>query len=592
KDYTPQTFEEFLRLVHPDDHESLKRALARSLDPEGDGTYEDLYRCLRPDGTVRRISAHGKTRFAEVDGVRKAVRFAGTTVDVTERVNAEMALRRLAAAVEQTPASIVITDANGVVEYVNPAYERTTGYSASEAIGRNANLIKSDRHDGEFYRGLWTTIAAGQVWTGRIVNRTKAGDLFTEDAVIAPVKDGAGVIRNYVAVKRDVTREIRVEQQLAESRRLESVARLAGGVAHDFSNLLTVVLSCAEALRADLETRGTADLADVQEIRAAGERARDLTRQLLAFARRQVIEPVPLDLNALVRDAEKLLRRLLREDIVLTVRLGPDLWSVRCDPAQVDQILLDLAVNARDAMPDGGTLTVETSNVRVDHTEAARHPDARPGDYVRLAVGDSGVGMAPEVQEHLFEPFFSARPFGQGTGLGLAAVHGIVGQSGGFVRVESHPGSGTTVEVLFPRSEAQPAERATPDRTVPAAGRETVLLVEDDPAVRAVTLRALRSGGYDVLVAGNGIEAMELLAGHRGPLDLLLTDVVMPGVNGRQVADAVRRHWPDARILFVSGHTDDVIAARGVLEPNVHLLQKPHSGSLLLARVRQVLDGE
>jgi PAS domain S-box-containing protein len=590
-DYVPQTFEEFLRLVHPDDHESLKRALLRSLDPEGDGAYEDLYRCVRPDGTVRWVSAHGKTRFAEVDGVRQAVRFAGTTVDVTERVVAEQQLRRLAAAVEQTPASIVITDPAGTVEYVNPAYEQTTGYSAAEAVGRNAGLVKSGQHGPDFYRQLWETIGAGRVWTGRFVNRNRSGELFTEDAVIAPVKDSAGVIRNYVAVKRDVTRELRVERQLAESRRLESVARLAGGIAHDFNNLLTVVLSCVEALKTDLRATGTADLEDVEEIRAAGERARDLTRKLLAFARRQVIEPVSLDLNVLVREAEKLLRRLLHEDIAMELDLAPGLWSVRCDPAQMDQLLLNLAVNARDAMPDGGKLRIATSNVVLDQAEAARLPEARPGQYVRLAVSDSGVGMAPDVQAHLFEPFFTTKPLGQGTGLGLATVHGIVTQSGGLVRVESTPGAGTTFEVFLPRAEAEDPQTAPPPAAaLPATGRETILVVEDDPAVRAVTIRSLRSGGYQVLSAENGVAAMELLSSHRGRIDLLLSDVVMPGVNGRQLADEVRRHWPVARVLFVSGHAHDVLAARGVLEPGVHLLRKPHTGAVLLARVRQVLD--
>ncbi len=511
-----------------------------------------------------------------------------------ERKRADEALRRLGAAVEQTPASIVITDETGAIQYVNPAFERTTGYSAAEVLGRTPRVIKSGRHDTEFYRQLWATISSGRVWSGRVVNRAKSGLLFTEDAVIAPVKDGAGLILNYVAVKRDVTEELRLQNQLFEAQKLESVARLAGGIAHDFNNLLTVILSCAEALRHDLASGRAANTEDIDEVRTAGERARELTRQLLAFARRQVFEPVSLDLSALVRDSEGLLRRVLNEDVVLEVALQPDLWPVRCDPGQAEQILLNLVVNARDAVVHAGKLRIETSNQEVTDAHGLLYPGITPGPHVRLAVHDSGMGMSPEVKARLFEPFFTTKPIGQGTGLGLATVHGIVKQSGGFVRVESEPGYGTTFEVLFPRA----AEPASPEPTSPSPeplllaapqGRETVLLVEDDPHVRSVTARTLGSGGYEVLVAGNGLEALELVSSHRGPLDLLVTDVIMPGVDGRQLAEAIRRAWPELRVLYVSGHAHDVLGQRGALDSGIDLLPKPYTPVSLLARVRAAL---
>jgi CheY-like chemotaxis protein len=362
-------------------------------------------------------------------------------------------------------------------------------------------------------------------------------------------------------------------------------------VAHDFNNLLTVVLSCAEALLQDLG-EGHPGAEDVREIRGAGERARDLTRQLLAFARRQVIAPVVLDLNDLLGDSEKLLGRVLGEDVELAVQLTPGLWPVRCDPAQIQQVVLNLAVNARDAMPRGGKLTLETSNLVLDEQHAAEMPGLAPGPHVLLAVSDSGQGMTPEARAHLFEPFFTTKPPGQGTGLGLATVYGIVRQSGGHVRVHSEAGRGTTFRIYLPRTDAAPAPGSPPPRPARSArGDETVLVVEDDPRVREVTVRALRGAGYRVLAAGDGREALAVAAAEAGPIDLLLTDVVMPELGGRQVAEALGSRHPAPRVLFVSGYTQDTIVHHGVLDAGVEFLPKPFTASVLLARVREVLDG-
>jgi two-component system cell cycle sensor histidine kinase/response regulator CckA len=555
--------------------------------------WHNEYRYLHPTKGLRWIEGWADPT-AEPDG---SILWHGFLMDVTERKaieeerrRADEALRRLAAAVEQAPVSILITDGTGVIEYVNPAFERTTGYLAAEVLGQTPRMLKSGEHDPDFYRRIWETISAGEVWSGRIVNRAKGGVLFTEDAVIAPVKGAGGVVRNYVAVKRDITDQLKLQTQLFESQKLESIARLAGGIAHDFNNLLTVILGCTEVLRQDLASGMPANVDDVEEVRTAGERARELTRQLLAFARRQVIEPVSLDLTAMIRNSEKLLRRVLNEDIVLEVALQPDLWSVRCDPGQLEQILLNLVVNARDAMAHGGVLRIETSNQEVTDAQESLHSGISPGPYVRLAIHDSGIGMSPEVKARLFEPFFTTKPVGKGTGLGLATVHGIVKQSGGFIRAESEPGYGTTFEILLPR--ARDAGSAPRDvEAIPARrGGETVLLVEDDPHVRSVTARTLLSDGYQVLVASNGIEALELVSSHRGPLDLLLTDVIMPGVDGRKVAEAIRSQWPDLRVLYVSGHAHDVLGDRGALDPGIDLLPKPYTPASLLARVGAALS--
>ena len=567
--------------------ESLRR-IAAAAGGSGWESVEIPVRCR--NGEIRVVLWNSAIVNASGGASAKATIAQGQ--DITERKRGEEELRRLEAAVTQTPASIVVTDAEGRIQYVNPAFERITGYSRHEAIGQKPSILKSGKQDDEFYRSLWVTIAAGHVWTGRIVNKTKAGLLFTEDAVIAPVRDASGAIRSYVAVKRDITAEMETQRQLQDVLKLESVGRLAGGIAHDFNNLLTIILGGAEFLKDNLRGAGAVSMEAVDDIRAAGERARDLTGKLLAFARRQVIEPVPLILNVLVRDSERLLRRLLREDIVLVVNLEAGLWTTRLDPTQVEQVLLNLATNAGDAMPGGGRLTIETANFEATEMHAALHPGIRPGPYVRLVVQDSGMGMTPAVVARIFEPFFTTKPVGKGTGLGLATVYGIVKQSGGFIRVESEPGYGTSFELLFPGATEAEVDRTMPVPTPSARGSETIVLVEDDAGVRKVALRALRAAGYRVLEAATGAEAVEILAGHDGRLDLLLTDVVMPGVDGMKVADEAGRRSQVPSVLFMSGHAHDVLALHGALPEQTDLLPKPFTTTTLLERVRRALDGE
>ena len=383
----------------------------------------------------------------------------------------------------------------------------------------------------------------------------------------------------------------RLEDQLLQAQKLESVGRLAGGVAHDFNNLLTVISSCAEQLHADLEAGVQPSVADVEEIRAAGDRACDLTRQLLAFSRKRVIEPVVLELSGLLRGTEKLLRRVLGEDVALSVQVQPGLWLVRCDPGLVEQVLMNLAVNARDAMPGGGEVRVEASNVELDEPLVSLHPFLRAGPFVRLSVRDNGLGMSDAVKSHIFEPFFTTKPQDKGTGLGLATVYGIVKQSLGYIVVESAPNRGSTFTVYLPRV----LDGITPASSLGRSGKspggtERLLVAEDDPQVRAVMARALRAGGYEVLVAGSGEEALELERREEGVIDLVVTDVVLQGLGGRALMDDLRERRPGLRVLYLSGYTHDQIALRGVLDGGAHFLSKPYTASVLLARVRAVLD--
>ena len=382
-------------------------------------------------------------------------------MDVTEQRAAEESRARLTMAVEQAGESIVVTDTRGTIQYVNPAFERITGYEQMEVIGQTPRILKSGRHDAAFYRNMWQILLRGEIWRGTFLNKRKDGILYEEDAVISPVRDPSGQVVNYVAVKRDVTDVRRMEEQLRQSQKMEAVGRLAGGVAHDFNNLLTAISGYSDLLLHRLPDYSTLRR-DVEEIRKAGDRAAALTRQLLAFSRRQVLQPKVLDLNAVVTKMGEMLRRLIGEDIELSTDLSPSLSRVKADPGQIEQVIVNLAVNARDAMPDGGRVTIATADAELSPAYAAAHPGVRPGPHVLLSVADTGQGMSDETQAHLFEPFFTTKERGKGTGLGLATVYGIVQQSGGHIRVNSAADRGSTFLIYLPRVEA-PEECAQGD---------------------------------------------------------------------------------------------------------------------------------
>jgi CheY-like chemotaxis protein len=374
---------------------------------------------------------------------------------------------------------------------------------------------------------------------------------------------------------------------------MEAVGRLAGGVAHDFNNLLTVILGSSDFMLA----RGKLDGPDQESaamIRDAGRRGAALTRQLLTFSRRQVLAPEVLSLNARVTNLESMLRRLIGEDITLVTDLDPGLCPVETDPGQIEQVIMNLAVNSRDAMPQGGRLTIRTRTVELNEAYAEDRPSVRPGTYAVLAVEDSGVGMDEETKRHLFEPFFTTKEVGKGTGLGLAAVYGIVKQSGGHIEVESEPGRGTTFKIYLPRArEVAPAVRPSqllPPRPSPTHGSETVLLVEDEDGVRALARTILQVNQYNVLEARDGAEALKVTSDWSRPIDLMLTDVVMPQLSGYQLADRLKPARPGMKVLFMSGYTDDAISHHQVLSPDAHFLQKPFTPDVLARKVREVLD--
>jgi PAS domain S-box-containing protein len=518
------------------------------------------------------------------------VGFCGIYRDITEQKRTEETLNKLSRAVEQTAENIFITDREGRIEYVNPAFEELTEYSSDEVIGNTPRILKSGRQDPEFYTALWETIQSGRPFRGTLINRKKSGKVYYEEKTITPVKDRQGRITNFISTGKDITDRMELEERLLQAQKLEAVGRLAGGVAHDFNNLLTAVIGYGELLASRL---GSDDPLGqmAQEIVRGGQRGAALARQLLAFSRKQVLQPRVIDLNDIILNIRNMLERLIPENIKLVTRPGSAIGSVKADPGQIEQVIVNLVINARDAMPNGGTLTIETLAVDLDNRYAFQPLVQTRGRYIMLAVSDTGVGMDPETQSHVFEPFFTTKEHG-GSGLGLATVYGIVNQSGGTVWLYSELGQGTTVKVYLPSCEeaAEKDEQEAPPPRL-SAGAETVLLVEDNSQVRELAAEILRARGYRVLEASGGKAALRIAREHRGrSIDLLITDVVMPEMSGPQLAQLMAASGQQVKVLYISGYTDNWIVHHGVLEGATSFLQKPFTPGVLAGKVREVLD--
>jgi len=635
-----------------------------------------------------------------------------------------------ATALQSADNAIVITDVNGVISWVNPAFTTLTGYTRDEVVGQKTSILKSGLHDTAFYHDLWRTVLSGQVWRGEMTNRRKDGSVYYEDQTITPVMSETGEILNFVAIKQNVTErklaeedkgrlsaeidsqrrrldniiasvpgivwetwggpdpatqqsdfvsdhietllgyaveewlstpnfwfliihpddknrvikemaeafaskgivkfEFRwiakdgrivwveslatviqdsegnpiglrgvtiditfrktLQEQLWQSQKMEAVGQLAGGVAHDFNNLLTAITGYAE-----LTIRRLAEddplRRNVEEIKKAGDRAASLTRQLLAFSRKQILEPKVLDLNSIILDLEKMLRRLIGEDIELRTSLASALGNVEADPGQIEQVIMNLVVNARDAMPQGGKMTIETSNVYLDEEYAQKHLGVRHGAYVMLAMTDTGGGMDEQTQRRIFEPFFTTKALGKGTGLGLSTVYGIVKQSGGNILVYSEVGHGSTFKIYLPSVGDSATEyKRTSEMGAIARGTETILLVEDEEVVRKLAIQVLQMYGYRVFEARSASAAFLVADSYSKPIHLLLTDVIMPEMSGKELADRLVATRPEIKLLFMSGYTDDAIVHHGVLDAKTPFIQKPFSPDALARRVREILD--
>jgi PAS domain S-box-containing protein len=557
---------------------------------QGAGVVAVLILPLAIEGEVKGLLGLSFTepRIWSAEEMGLAGRVAEQVSGVLARARLEGTQRQLSAAVEQSAEAVVVADTTGYLIYVNPSFVRITGLSRAEATARLAEMVHATTPSSAVIQALWDTVHAGQIWQGRLSGQKRLGERYVADTTVTPVRNQAGEIDHFVATMRDVTREVQLEEQFRQAQKMEALGRLAGGIAHDFNNLLTVIHLSTQLLEQKLHPEDPLwEL--VQRIHETSERAGNLTKQLLSFSRRVVIEPQVLNLNELIDELSRMLQRLIGEDIELVISLSPDLWPVNVDRTQMDQVIVNLSVNARDAMPGGGKLIIETSNVVLDEAFVAAHVGAAPGKHVMLLIGDTGAGMSDEVKAHLFEPFFTTKGAGKGTGLGLPTVYGIVKQNQGYIEVHSEPGKGTTFRIYLPyaRAGTAPKRAVTPSTT--SGGTETILVVEDKAEVRNLTVQTLQSCGYQVLAAANGREALQVSGEYQGTIHLLLTDVVMPYMGGRELVERLHPQRPETRILYMSGYVDQQLTA-DVSEQSLAFLAKPFTQEKLTQQVRTVLD--
>jgi PAS domain S-box-containing protein len=578
-------------LAPPDRCEEVEQILVRLKQRERIEYYESAR--VRKDGTLVDISL---SIFPLIDSRGAMTGAASIARDISKRKRAEAALRRSEQRFRLITESIdeIFWIANPEISeivYVSPAYCRVWGRT-QESLYKDPKSFVEACHPDDRERVLATfgLVKAGKPFDSEYRVIHTDGSIHWVWGRGFPIRDETGRLTLFAGIAQDVTARRRLEDQFRQAQKMEAVGRLAGGVAHDFNNLLTIINGYSEMALEHLHSSDPLRNS-LEQIKRAGGRAASLTRQLLAFSRQQVMAPRVLDLNSLVADVEKMLRRFIGEDIELTLVRGPALGQMTADPGQVEQILMNLAVNARDAMPEGGKLVIETANAELDDAYVRTHPLVVPGRYVMLAMSDTGIGMDPATQAHIFEPFFTTKEMGKGTGLGLATVYGIVKQSGGYIWVYSELGRGTTFKIYLPRvDEAAESVQISEAPRPSEAGSETILLVEDEEAVRALAASILQAQGYNVLESTSPEDALQIGEQHQEPIHLILTDVVLPRMSGRKIAEHLALLRPTMKVLYMSGYTDDAVVRNGVLETGTAFLQKPFTPAGLARKVREVLD--
>jgi PAS domain S-box-containing protein len=571
--------------VHPEDAPGMQQTFTEALASGRQA--RAVYRYLHPGRGYIWLESTGR-RHTDAAGNAGGII---TSRDITDRKTAEEALQisesKFRSIFDFSYQAIALTEAeSGRLSDVNRKFCELTGFSKEEVLGRTTTDLgfykPADRN-----RFIEELSAAGEVQGLEMDFTARDGSVLNAVMFARPLRISG---RSYIlTIFLDITDQKKMEAQIRQSQKMEAVGRLAGGVAHDFNNMLSVIMGYADMILGSLET-GSEYYGHIQEIHKAAERSAALVRQLLAFSRRQTIEPRVVDLNQAVYEHKRMLDRLIGENVRILFQPEEDLWPTRIDPAQLDQILANLAVNARDAIKEVGTLRIETANVSPEKETGSRSHDLPPGEYVMLSFTDTGEGMDRRTLDKIFEPFFTTKEKEQGTGLGLATVYGIVTQNHGFIRVESEPGQGSSFKLYFPRSTQSPQPAAAGKKSRPPAGRETVLVVEDQEQVLNLTRTILEMNGYQVLAAATPAEALSLCAETARPIDLLLTDVIMPEMNGKELKEQISALQPDIRVLFMSGYTEDVISSNGVIDENLEFIRKPFSNSELAAKIRRVLD--
>lgn len=509
--------------------------------------------------------------------------------NVTELRRLEVERNMLSHALRQVNEGLGLFDLEGTIIFVNESFLDTFGYEREEVIGKNIGSFFSPFLGYEFQLNILPASLKGG-WNGELKAVRKDGKEITVFMSTSTVKDEEGQPVVVVAVLSDITLRKQLEAQLRQSQKMEAIGQLAGGVAHDFNNLLTVIEGYIDLLKSKLNGNSSVE-SYIKQMKKATERAVSLTRQLLTFSRRQVVQPKIIDVNKTIKELSKMLNRLIGEHIELITNFDPDLWRINVDPSQFEQIVLNLIVNARDAMPEGGELTIETEQIKLDKNYQRFHPDVKPGDYVLIKVSDTGVGMSEEVQQRIFEPFFTTKEKGKGTGLGLATVYGIIKQNNGHITVQSELGKGTTFSVYLPAIKAKTYQETDESVNTKLRGRgQQILVVEDEYLVRELICDTLRNLGYNVLEAANGEQALKVFEQHANEIDLVLTDLIMPGMNGKKLADQLKREKPDVRLLFMTGYDDNAISKQGMIAEDIDYISKPFAPAKLARKLDEVFS--
>jgi len=573
---------ELTKFIHPQDRGLVLERHNKRLQGESVPEIYD-FRIVDRGGHIKWVEI--STVVIDWDGRPAVLNFLN---DITYRKNIEQETIRLETAIEQAGECVVITDANATIQYVNPAFEKITGYARAEVIGQNPRILQSGRHDGSFYTSMWKTLISGDVWSGHFVNHRKDGSLYEEDVTISPVKNAQGKITNYVAVKRDVTEEIKKEKQLRQAQKMEAIGTLAGGIAHDFNNILSAIIGYSEMALDKVENDASLQIY-MQEIFTAGVRARDLVKQILTFSRQAEQEMKPVQIKFIVEE----ILRLLRASLPATIEILRNIQSadtVLADPTQIHQILMNLCTNAAQAMREkGGLLNVSLITVEMDEKFAAEHPDAGIGPYLRLTVRDTGLGIAPEIREKIFDPFFTTKEKEEGTGMGLAVVDGIVKGHGGFITVESKPQKGTAFHVYLPvaRKCTQPEiELKGPLPT----GSEHILLIDDEKPLVDIGREMLKRQGYEITTCTSSVEALALFKAKADRFDLVITDMTMPDMTGIDLAREFLAMRPDFPIILCTGFSETVTEETARSAGVKAFLLKPLTIHELTRTIRKVLD--
>lgn len=534
---------------------------------------------------------HARDRFL---GILRVLR------DVTDNRRAQEAVKLLAQAVNAAAEAIYIIDINKKIQYINPAFTIITGYSIKDCLGKPVSILRSDRHDEAFYQEIWNTLEKRKSWAGRISNRKKDGVVYTVYCTMSPVFGEDGEITHYVTVEKDITHELEIETQLLQNQKMEFVGRLAGGISHDFNNMLTTIMGNAQLLLEEVEENDPIR-PSLNQIMKASLSATAFVRQLLAFSRRQRGETEIININSVISEMEPLLKKLAGDNIRVIINKGPGIKNLSADQGQIEQIISNLTVNARDAMPKGGKLIIKTSTFLITSETAKYFPDVSPGEYIQIVIADTGVGMDGKTVSQIFEPFYTTKEKGQGTGLGLSIVYGIIKQYGGGIKVQSQPGMGTTFSILLPVAKTEEDEKlgeeSAPgmDSLKTPGGNETILVVEDDQGVRELSTRSLKKLGYRVLVAAGSDEGRQIFNAHHNEIDLIIASVVMPGSSGLKLIEDIVKDIPPensekAKVLYLSGYPEHLHFSGKLSRPGISFLGKPFTPEKLARKTREALD--